>query len=505
MSKLPANRTLDGTGNNQQNPLWGAVGSRLLRRSTVSYDDGTSAPSGPTRANARDVSNRLCKQTGSIPSKLRLTDFAWLWGQFVSHSLQSSGQADPVEDFSILVPSGDPVFPPGSHIPVARTEFDLSTGTDPGNPRQQLNDISSYLDASPIYGLDVNRAAAVRTFHNGKLRTSTGPDGDLLPLNACGLLNDQIGPDPHFFLAGDFRVNAGFGLMALQTLFLREHNRLAAELAAATPTATDEQIYQRARKLVGALTQVCTYEEFLPAMLGPHGLGKYHGYDPNVDAMVSNEFAAAGFRFGHSFLSPELLIVFGDGSVETIHHRDALLNIGVIHRNGIGPVLRGFASQIQQEADIRVIDDIRNIHPPGGPPLDLVAIDIQRARDQGIPDYNQLRRCFGLHPVASFADITSDRALQHALESVYKDVASIDPLIGGLAEDHTPGGALGPLFSAMMKEQFTRLRAGDRFWYENDPSLSSALRDELRETRLTDVIQRNTDVSDVSDDVFHLP
>jgi hypothetical protein len=498
----PVNRSLDGTGNNLDHTHWGAVGSNLLRKATIAYEDGTSSPAGADRPNARMVSNEICKQTSSIPSKLKLTDFAWLWGQFVSHTLQLTRSADPSEDFSIPVPLHDPVFPDGSVIPMLRSEFDLSTSRNPENPRQQINIISSYIDASAVYGLDVNRAAAIRTFHGGSMRTSPGPDGPLLPLNTCQLLNDQVGSAPQYFLAGDIRANAGFGLMSLQTLFMREHNRLAAKIAAADPTVTDEQIYQRARKLVGALVQVITYEEFLPAMLGHDGLGKYGGYDPAVNAMVSNEFATAGFRFGHSFLSPELILVHADGHVDRFPHREALFNISVVHDNGIEPVLRGFASHIQEEGDARVIDDIRDIVPPGAPPLDLVAVDIQRARDHGIPDYGQIRRCFGLRPVHQFSDITSDHALQRKLKEVYKKVSSIDLLIGGLAEDHAPGAALGPVFCAVMKEQFTRLRTGDRFWYENDPALAPDL-EGLRKTRLADVIRRNTGISDVQDDVFH--
>ncbi|MEI5098493.1 peroxidase family protein [Streptomyces sp. PmtG] len=72
-----------------------------------------------------------------------------------------------------------------------------------------------------------------------------------------------------------------------------------------------------------------------------------------------------------------------DGQVlQSVPHEQALLNIGIVNKYGIGPVLRGFASQVMQEVDVSVIEAMRSIRFPGAPPLDLVAVDIQRARDR---------------------------------------------------------------------------------------------------------------------------
>ena len=164
------------------------------------------------------------------------------------------------------MPLDDPVF----HTPTMdfqRSKYDLATGTGLGNPRQQINEITSYLDASMVYGSDAGRATTLRTPSGGQLKTSAG---NLMPLNTFGLPNGTGGPfDPaQFYVAGDVRVNEQVGLTAVHTLFLREHNRLADQIAAANPGWGDEQIYQRARKLVGAEVQVITYKEFLPASVG---------------------------------------------------------------------------------------------------------------------------------------------------------------------------------------------------------------------------------------------
>ncbi|MFF5702254.1 peroxidase family protein [Streptomyces sp. NPDC012794] len=510
----PVNRSVSGYGNNLEHPARGAAGAAFLRRAPVGYDDGVSAPAGAGRPSARAVSNIVCRQEADTLNAQRLTDLTWMWGQFLNHDVNLIGAADPLERIGIPVPAGDTAFPPGSQIPLTRSAYDPSTGTGRRNPRQQLDGSNSYFDASQVYGPDEGRAAALRAVQNlgpiavytSALKTSTGVDGPALPLNTAGLFNQTVGPAAGFFLAGDERANTGYGLMSIHTLFVREHNRLAARIAAERPTATAEQVYQHARKWVGALIGAITFQEFVPAILGPNAIAPYAGYDPRVDPTMSAEFATFGFRFGHSMLSPDLLIVDDYGKVlRTVPHAKALLNIGIVNEYGIGPVFKGFASQIMQEVDVSVIEAMRSIQLTGAPPLDLVAVDIQRARDHGIPDYNRCREAYGLPPRRTFAELTPDPAVQAKLSAAYGDVCLVDPLIGGLAEPHVPGTAFGPLFTAVITDQLTRTRAGDRLWFENDPALTPAEVAAVKSTRMSDVIKRNTQISNIQDDVFHLP
>src|SRR5262249_40203253 len=163
-----------------------------------------------------------------------------------------------------------------------RSSFDPATGTSQDDPRQQINRITAFIDGSQIYGSDAARAAALRTFVGGRLKTSAG---DLLPLNTMGLANDNpMGlPATSLYAAGDVRANENIELTSLQTLFVREHNRLAGQLAASHPGWSDEQIYQQARRLVVGELQAITYNEWLPALLGPGALRPYQGYNPNVN------------------------------------------------------------------------------------------------------------------------------------------------------------------------------------------------------------------------------
>jgi hypothetical protein len=70
--------------------------------------------------------------------------------------------------------------------------------------------------------------------------------------------------------------------------------------------------------------------------------------------------------------------------------------------------------------------------------------------------------------VTSFDQITKDAAVQEKLQEAYGTVADIDPFEGGMAEDHVAGSDLGPLFTTVIADRFNRLRAGDRFFYQNE-------------------------------------
>src|SRR5439155_13562961 len=236
--------------------------------------DGISTPAGTDRPSARAVSNAVAAADpdGTLNDR-NLSAFVYAWGQFLDHDLDLTPGASPAETFNVAVPAGDPSFDPfntSQHvIPLNRSLYDLTTGTSTANPRQQINTLTAWIDGSVVYGSDATRAAALRTFVGGTLKTSAG---DLLPFNTDGLPNANdahIFPNDQLFLAGDVRANENAELTSLQTLFMREHNRIAGQLAAQHPGMSDEQLYQRARQIVGAEIQAITYNEFLPALLGP--------------------------------------------------------------------------------------------------------------------------------------------------------------------------------------------------------------------------------------------
>jgi hypothetical protein len=509
-------RSIDGTGNNTANTTFGSTDVDLLRTAPAAYGDGISSPAGEDRPSARVISNTVSDQGGQdILNSRQLSAMSYAWGQFIDHDmdLTPTGGTDVLQ---IAVPTGDPSFDPLSTgtqtIDTSRSIFDAATGTgtSTSNPRQQVNTITSFLDGSMIYGSDATTAAELRTMSGGLMKTSAG---NMLPLNntvslggpMLNMANDaQIFPEDQLFAAGDVRANENIELTSLQTLFVREHNQWAAKIAAANPSLTDEQIFQQARSIVIGEIESITFNQWLPAILGPGAVSAYHGYNPGVNPGIANEFSTAAFRFGHSIVGDDVEFMDNNGN-ETepaLPLSMAFFNPAAIEASGIDPLLKYLSSDVSQELDTQVVDSLRNFlfGPPGAGGLDLASLNIERGRDNGLADYNTTRVAYGLPAVTNFSQITSDPVLAAKLQSLYGSVNNIDLWVGGLAEDHTSGGSMGPLFTAIIADQFQRLRDGDRFWYEG--TFSGQQLSQIRNTTLADIIERNTGVTGLQNNVF---
>ncbi len=499
-------RTISGVGNNEREPTWGAAGRPLIRTAPVGYADSIGAPAGGQRPSARAVSNAVVAAYDSKPNGRGATDYLWAWGQFIDHDITETPIASPAEAFDIAVPAGDLFFDPAS-TGTQTIGLDRSHGAMGSGVRQQLNNITAFIDASMVYGSDDHRARALRALDGtGRLLTS---DGDLLPFNTRGLHNAPSSHDPSFFLAGDIRVNEQVGLVALHTLFVREHNRLADEIRLANRSLTGDEIYQRARAIVAAQMQAITYNEFLPLLLGPGAIPPYQGYRDDIDPAISNEFATAAFRVGHTMLSGTLMRLDEQGNTIPAGHialRDAFFVPQETIVHGIEPVLRGLAGQRAQEIDSEIVDAVRNFlfGPPGAGGFDLASLNIQRGRDHGLATYNQIRVAFGMPLAQTFLEITRDADRAAALASVYASPDDIDAWVGMLAEPHRTGAMVGETLFRVMRDQFVRLRDGDRFWYE--AYLPQRLVDEIDATLLSDIITRNMHGTGIMPvDVFMMP
>ena len=514
------NRSLDGLGNNVDNPEWGSAQSFFRNYASNGFADLISEPGGQDRENPRVISNALGSQEQFIENELGLSDFVWGWGQFIDHDINLND-----DDFSevndITVPECDLLFDPfctgAVTIRMFRSLSETSTGTDINNPRKHINEITSFIDGSAIYGSSDTRANWLRSNIDGKLKIS---QNNLLPWNTVdGFYESAIEPSApfmvldgfplpeKFFVGGDIRVNEQPGLMAFHTLWLREHNRLCDELKIENPSWTDEDLYQRARKIVGALIQAVTYEEFLPTI--GIDLNAYTAYDPTVEPNILNSFSAAGYRFGHTMVNGRLIRYEEDGSewsFGAVDLRDAFFRPGILKdEGGIAPFFRGLAAQEHQRVDPMIMDDIRNFlfGPPGAGGIDLLSVNIARARERGLPDFNTLRTDLGLAPYDTFTELTSDSQISNLLSSLYNDdINNIDPWIGFMSEDHLSNSIMGEGMDRILSLQFGFLRDEDRYYYENDPAFTIDQISEIKNTKLSEIILRNTDIELIQENVF---
>lgn len=537
-------RPIDEVGNNVANPNWGTAGSDLLRLTPAYYANGYNSPSLPQDVSARLVSDLVNNQAdpadpsqdANTVNQQSLSDFVYAFGQFMDHDMDLT--LDNGAMSSIPVPPGDPIGGP-TDVPLAfeLSNVDPATGTGPGNPAQDITSITSYLDLSQIYGSDQATDDALRTFSGGQMKTSPGglpPLDNLTYFTAAQLavVNASVGgmqdqgplPQTSMFVTGDTRGNENVELTALQVLFLDNHNKIAAELQQEHPSWSDEQLFQEARKINIAEYQSIIYNEWIPDVLGAKALPAYTGYNPNVNATISNDFSTVAFRFGHSLLSGNVERQLNNGLAagEDVPLAEDFFDTNILNGQGqpeafdpitglastdIGAVLKGDADGDAQAEDVQVINEVRDelfneVIPGVGFGQDLIALDIERGRVNGIGSYNQVRESLGLPAVTSFAQITSNVQVQQELKAAYGNVNNIDPIEGGLAEDPVPGSDVGPLFQTIMVDQFTALRDGDRYFYLNETWNSDELNIFNQGNTLAKIIEGNTDITNLQPDVF---
>ena len=310
-------RTIDGTCNNLQRPLIGASLTQFRRLLPAQYEDGISKPIGasqqlrgdffgPPWPSARHLSEQIVS-SAKADSK-QLTHMHMQWGQFLDHDIDLLGMfevncakvnndirfcfpikvKDTDRDFGINSDNKARDLPFTRSLPICQIQ----------TRREHINRITHYVDGSMIYGSNKKTETALRAFRGGLLKTSGSGKGDL-PFSD---MRDARGD--FLFMAGDTRVNEHTGLAIIQTLFHREHNKIAKQLSLINRCWNDEKLYQEARKIMGAIIQIITYKEYLPALYGDKWfkfyIGDYRYYSSNKTPAISNVFATAPFRFGHS-------------------------------------------------------------------------------------------------------------------------------------------------------------------------------------------------------------
>ena len=547
-------RRIDGTCNNLDNPFLGAADTALVRLIPSQYEDGISSLRGdiqnkegsifdttafqPPNPSARHVSQTVVR---NVTMNEDLTHILMQWGQFIDHDLSLSPElegdcAEMAHDceFSdvcrpIRVTDRDPVFGlytsnNGTCIAFSRSLSVCSNPTLPivtgFTPREQINVLTSFIDGSMIYGPDTELASKLRKFSGGLLREGAGQSGKKAELPRISTTDNEREDGGVFvgcpnggtlgcFLAGDLRVNEQTALTIMHTIWLREHNRIARELATLNPTWTDERLYQEARRIVGAIIQKITYYDYLPLILGINVynivVGDYTGYDPRINPGVTNAFSTAAYRYGHTLIRP-FFDRLGSGYIPVTLGPISLLEMFFdpdSYRNSLGtdPILRGMVSQNSRRVDefmnAILTNNLFNVH------LDLASLNIQRGRDHGLPPYLTWQRyCQRVFPMLDMTDFTNTLTLVRFLE-VYGSLDTVDLWIGGLAEDRLPGSLLGPTFACLFGITFANIRDGDRFYYKAEGVFEPSQVASIEQHTLSRVICDNSDnIDEIQTDAF---
>ena len=521
--------TFDGTCNNKVYKTFGATPMPLKRLLPAEYDPPPSTPRqsgrhGEPLPNPRALSNAL--SFGNQIKNSRLTVLGTFFGLFFDHDVTStcSGNFDPGQSCSMVCNSAKESACLPIHISVNETELSCRAGQcipftrscpacvrrrgKCSPSREQINQITSYIDGGPVYGgPDPNAPNYWKTLvdlSTGKMRVHKSSfNTDLFP-NATVNFNSC---DGGCFVAGDRRVNVVTGVTAMYQIFFREHNHLVDELKSVNPKWSPTKLYLEARKINAAQIQHITYNEFVPLILGrPLGRSFYH---PEFDASTSNVFAAASYRFAHSALTEKFKLVNSSyEEVEPLFLFDSFFDTNHFRKPGLlDNLLRGMSVQPAFKVDNKFSDSIRNRlfeTRNKGCGMDLLSINIQRGRDHGLPPYNQWRdfarwQCgVTTGRVKSFDDLRNEISEERIeiLKSVYQHVDDIDLYAGAVAENLHYNAPMGPTFWCINKVQFTHYRHGDSLFYTNRQIFTPVQLREIQRITLAKIICRNGDMID---------
>jgi hypothetical protein len=476
-------RTIDGTYNDLEEPLMGALGSRFGRNVPLDHaypdpDDRLLEP------DPRRVSLELLTRDEFIPATT-LNLLAGAWIQFEVHDWFSHGQNQTENPWRIELATDDPW--PQHPMEVQRTRKDPSS--DPNGPPTFTTADTHWWDGSQIYGSDPVFARAIRSGEAGQIRVSPQ-----------GLLPEEV--EAHVDLRG-VAGNFWIGLGLLHALFMLEHNAICERLHAEYPELDDQTLYEKARLVNAALMAKIHTVDWTPAIIA---------HPTTIRGLRANWFGLLGERFDKTFgrrtsleilhgipgskrelcgvpysLTEEFVGVYrmhplipddytfhslADDrvlqqrtfdEVNALHVRecmeqiplaDALYSFGVAHPGAI--TLHNYPRSLQ------------HFNRPDGELLDLATIDIVRTRERGVPRYNEFRRLFHLEAPETFEELTGgDTGLAAELEKVYEDVERVDLMIGLFAEPKPEGfGFSDTAFRVFILMASRRLEA-DRFFTDD--------------------------------------
>jgi hypothetical protein len=506
---------------NTSDPMEGAAQTRFNSLGPK-YETRVNRAVAPDLPSTREISRVVFTANGPRTEAPFLNMLAAGWIQFENHDWVDH-PPDPVAgSYEIPLAADDPW----------RQEYGITQMSIPKtapDPTQHdgkitsLNENTAWWDGSQIYGSDQQTVDRLRSdgagnkLPFGKLRMEKGPNGDELPLNPQTGVEDT-----------GFARNWWVGLDLFHTLFVKNHNFICDQLHKAHPDWTSDRLFETARMINAAIMAKIHTTEWTPAVL-PNKTSttalntNWFGFeetklkafkdrrvlregkptDDILGGIVGNKWVDLGVphNFAEEFpavyrLHPtipdaiQLRRVDGtsDGSIATEQTRGAGAR-QLARKEGIANLLSSFGYQkMGALVNNNYPKFMQDTSQPNVPVMDLGAIDLLRDRERGVLPYNEFRRKLGLNPIATFDDLTPDKALAQKLRDLYcKDangkpipekegVEKLDLLAGTLSEGTRPeyfgfGETLFQVFIAMA----SRRLLADPFYRDRfNPAVYSA-------------------------------
>jgi prostaglandin-endoperoxide synthase 2 len=331
------------------------------------------------------------------------------------------------------------------------------------------NESNHEIDLCQIYGMGEEQTAMLRAGEDGRLK-SQKIKGEEFP---APLFEDKgNGPElrPEYkdlytksnfdrvfasasdahkmnaFAVGLEHGNSTMGNTLMNTLFLREHNRIAGILAAAHPNWGDERLFQTARNVNIVLLLKIVVGDYIvhisPAafklVVVPGAAEDERWYRTN---WIAVEFALL-YRW-HDLI-PKTVRFAGEerDSVKLRRNNAWLLQVGM--------------DQVCLDASRQLAGRI-GLHNNPDFLKDAKATSLKMARACQLAPYNNYRKYYGRTPVRSFEALTGDEAIAKELRNIYGDIDKLEWFVGIFAEDYGDKSVMGELLTYMVaNDAFTQ-------------------------------------------------
>lgn len=241
------------------------------------------------------------------------------------------------------------------------------------------------------------------------------------------------------FAFGGDRANSTAQTAMVNTLFIREHNRICGEIEQAYPDWDDERIFQISRNICIASLIRVVVQEYINHIAPFHF--KFRG-EPNVawtakwnrPNWIPAEFNLL-YRW-HSLVPDK--IIWGSSEYSTMEmafDNSKLINYGLAY---------AFETTSRQAAGRLALHNTPDFL------YEAEKSSIKQGRDFRLATYNDYREVMSYPRVSSFEQITADSKVIAELKYLYKTVDRMEMYIGLFAEDTKINGTVPPLIGRMV-------------------------------------------------------
>jgi prostaglandin-endoperoxide synthase 2 len=371
------------------------------------------------------------------------------------------------------------------------------------------------IDLSPLYGRTEAQTKALRSGTGGRLKSQIIGGEEYSPF----LFDDAGAVKPEFaildlplglkkmtpegrktiFAAGGDRINSAVQTAMMNTLFLREHNRVAGQLAAKHPAWDDDRLFETARNIQIVIFIKIVVEEYInhinttefPLQADPKAAWRAKWNRPN---WMTVEFSLL-YRW-HGLVMEN--VTWGD---KAFPGNTVLLNNSLLLGSGLAQSFVNVSANRAASLGLENAASFMMFAEQGA---------INQARINNVASYNDYRIAMGMEPARNFAAVvgSSDTPAEQArltalagrLQALYGDVNNVEYYVGLFAERVEKNGPLPELISSMVamdafSQALTNPLLSEHVWGNPKNKLLAFTEDGIKlieaTNTLRDIVDRN--------------